>query len=108
MLAYGCATASLPMLHDVLSFAQACYLHASKDGSAAASLPATEARAGQGMSRHPPGDDSQAKSSHAESQGGLMLSSALDILAVLVAHDRSCQEVVVNGLVPDEPQAQVI
>ena len=105
MLACGNSSASIAMLHDLTVFLEAYNVQRSAV-SESSKVPAAAAAAVSkrlGLSHHTaevPAQLQAAESLEAsEAASGATASAALQVLSVLIAHDKACQQVLMQAMV---------
>ena len=105
MLACGNSTASVAMLHDLTSFLKGYQMHtrAACDPSSTLSADAQKQLSQQGS--HPPAGDASAAYAEASDT---VVSAALQVAAVLIAHDQACQQAVIKSLNPSKTQVALL
>lgn len=104
MLACGNSGASVAMLHDLVMFLEAYHLQRSavhESLRAAAAAAATRGAASyrplsQGLSNRAGSAESAESQTAAEAASEVAVAAALQVVSVLVAHDKACQQVVVQ------------
>ena len=113
MVACGNSNASVAMLHDLTAFLEAFNMQSSAV-SEASKVPAAAASsrpANQGSS-HRAAESAQVqaadRSEASAAASGAIASAALQVLSVLIAHDKACQQVVVQAMDPAKAAPQVI
>lgn len=108
MLACGDSSATVGMLQDLTAFLEVYHMPRSAvhelpgaaASAAAAGAAASQRTLSQGLS-HPAGSaDSMQPQAAAEAASEVAVSAALQVVSVLVAHDKACQQAVVQPLGP--------
>ena len=116
MLACGNSNASVAMLHDLTALLEAYSMQSSAvtdlSKAPAAAAPAASSRPGnQGLS-HRTSDAAQVQAAErpeaSEAASGAIASAALQVLSVLIAHDKPCQQDVMQAMDPAKAPPQVI
>ena len=109
MLACGNSSASIAILHDLTNFLEAYHLQRSAvlDPS---KVPATAHASNPGMSHHT-ADSALVQAAEqpeaSEATSGATASAALQVVAVLIAHDKACQQMVTQSVYPAKVSPQV-
>ena len=115
MLACGNSHASIAMLRDLTAFLEACHLQRSPVSEsskvpAAAAAAASSRALNQGLSHHI-ADAAQVQAAEcleaSAAASGATASAALQVVAVLVAHDKACQQDVMQAMDPAKDPSQV-
>ena len=115
MLACGHSNASIAMLHDLTTFLEGCNMQRSAV-SESPKVPAAATRAvsirplNQGLGHHT-ADAAQVQAAEwseaSEAASGATASAALQVLSVLIAHDKTCQQVVMQAVNPAKAPPEV-
>lgn len=109
MLACGNSTASVAMLHELTSFLEGYQMHTRAGGDSSFTSSAAAQRQLSQRGSHPPaGDESaQVESAVQAEAADAVATAALQVAAVLVAHDEACQQAMVQSLNPGKAHTQV-
>ena len=116
MLACGNSNASIAILHDLTEFLEAYHLQKSavldpsKVPANATAAHASNRLLNPGMSHHT-ADAAQVQAAEqpeaSEAASGATASAALQVVAVLIAHDKACQQMLMQSVYPAKVSPQV-